>query len=114
MSVFVYDGDCGFCKRWVKRFERFTDLSVEFIPSEVAEKQFPEIPPSEFSRCVHFFDEGQHLTSAKAIFHVLSGGGWIAFKLINSFYDNCKLFRWVSEYGYKLIANHRLFLSRFM
>lgn len=32
--VLVYDGFCGFCRRWVERLERWGLTGVELIPSQ--------------------------------------------------------------------------------
>ena len=40
----VYDGDCHFCMRWIKRWQKTPGHAVEYAPLQKASPDFPEIP----------------------------------------------------------------------
>jgi len=42
--VLMYDGDCGFCRRWVGFARRWTHARVEYAPYQEAGARFPKIP----------------------------------------------------------------------
>src|SRR6266508_2798269 len=51
--LLLFDGDCGFCKRWVERWKSLTGHRVDFAPSQEAGPRFPEIAAAEFRRSLH-------------------------------------------------------------
>src|SRR5256885_10825247 len=45
----LFDGDCNFCKLWIKRWQQTTGDRVDFLPfqdPQIAE-HFPEIPRAD-------------------------------------------------------------------
>ena len=34
--LLVYDGDCGFCKLWIRRWQRTTGARVDYLPFQDA------------------------------------------------------------------------------
>ena len=78
-----YDGDCGFCHRWVRVFVkldrdgrafRFAPRKGETFRSLVDAQQREALPPS----ILVLTREGQILTRSSAVLHILEqlGGGW--------------------------------------
>jgi len=51
-AIVIYDGSCGFCKKWIARWRRITGDAVEYRSSAETGALFPEIPSSEFDRAV--------------------------------------------------------------
>jgi predicted DCC family thiol-disulfide oxidoreductase YuxK len=78
-----YDGDCGFCHRWVRvilkldrdgRAFRFAPRKGETFRSLVDAQRREALPPS----ILVLTREGQILTRSSAVLHILEqlGGGW--------------------------------------
>jgi predicted DCC family thiol-disulfide oxidoreductase YuxK len=84
-----YDGDCGFCHRWVRlvvkldhdgRAFRFAPRKGETFRSLVAPEQREALPPS----ILVLTREGRILTRSSAVLHILEqlGGGWRVMAII--------------------------------
>jgi len=109
--LLVYDGTCGFCKRWIARWRRDLGDRVEVAPSQEVASRFPEIPPSAFAEAVHLIEpDGTRSRGAEAVFRALAmapgHGAWLWA------YQTVPGFRAASEAGYRLVAGHRPFFSR--
>ncbi|MEP6767677.1 MAG: lipase maturation factor family protein [Acidobacteriota bacterium] len=106
----LFDGDCGFCRAWIARWKERTGDRVDYAPSQESEAEFPEIPPSDFTRSVQLvLPDGEVLSGAGAVAKTLDLAGtpwplWI--------YDHVPLAAPVSEAAYRLIAGHRAAASR--
>ena len=71
--LMVYDGDCGFCRRWVARWKRTTAGRVEVEPYQTAQERFPEIPLAQFKRAVQLIDpDGSVSSGAEAVIRSLA------------------------------------------
>lgn len=84
-----FDGDCGFCHRWVQlvvrldrdgRAFRFAPRKGETFRSLVAQERREALPPSILVLTTH----GQILTRSTAVLHILErlGGGWRAMAIV--------------------------------
>jgi len=109
--LLVYDGTCGFCKRWIARWERVLVGRVAYAPSQEVAPRFPEIPAAAFAEAVHLIEpDGTRSSGAEAVFRALAlapgRGGWLWA------YRNVPGFRALSEWCYRLIAGHRPFFTR--
>lgn len=109
--LFVYDGDCGFCRGWVERWRRRTGDRVVYAPFQEVAGRFPSIPIQAFRAQAHFIEpDGRVSPGAEAVFHALSyapRGGWLL-----SAYHRVPGFAAVSEAVYHWVAGHRPFLTR--
>ncbi len=105
-SLLIWDGDCGFCSRWVKRLLRWTHGRIEAEPSQTASDRFPEIEPEIFAKSVVLIDaNGQYYTGAKAC--LLAGHGiWLADKLYLIYRKSAMTAR-ILEWAYQFIARNR-------
>jgi predicted DCC family thiol-disulfide oxidoreductase YuxK len=104
--VLVYDGGCGFCRRWIERWRHATGERVEYAPSQYGAPRFPRIPPGRFARSVVLIEpDGRASDGAEAVFRALSyapdRGGWLAL------YKYLPLFAPASEAVYRFVARHR-------
>lgn len=103
----VYDGDCGFCKRWVGRWRHLTGDAVEYAPSQEAAKRFPKIPAEAFDRAVQFVDaDGAATEGAAAVFKALERAPW-PWRAFSAAYRRLPGFAAVSEALYGLVARNR-------
>lgn len=109
--LLAYDGTCGFCKRWIARWERVIGDRADFAPSQDVGFRFPEIPPSSFAEAVYLIEpDGRRSRGAEAVFRALAlvpgRNGWLWA------YRNIPGFKPLSEAGYRIVAGHRPFFSR--
>lgn len=107
--ILIYDGNCGFCKKWIARWQVLTADRVEYAPYQEAAECFPEIPREEFARAVKFVDQdGKIYSAAEAVFRLIQyqqeGGRWGLW-----LYKYFPGFSSVSEFVYRVIADHREF-----
>jgi predicted DCC family thiol-disulfide oxidoreductase YuxK/uncharacterized membrane protein YphA (DoxX/SURF4 family) len=111
--LLIFDGDCGFCRRWAARWQRATGDAVAYLPfqDDTAAKKYPEISREDFARSIHLLlPDGAVHTGADAVFRSLAAGGaerWLfwCYRKIPPFAD-------LTELVYEEVAAHRQFLSR--
>ena len=103
--LLIYDGACGFCQLWIKRWQRSIGAEVDFEPSQKVGDDFPEIAPQVFEKSVVLIDpSGKVYRGAEAVFKALAFGGRPRGYRC---YQGWGGFAWISERGYSLIANNR-------
>jgi len=104
----IFDGDCGFCRYWIGRWQGQTGSSVIYLPAadpSVA-RDFPELTPEEFAGAVYLIEtDGQVYYGAEAVFQLLSRHGSSRWPL--SVYLRIPAARWISEEVYQFVARHR-------
>jgi predicted DCC family thiol-disulfide oxidoreductase YuxK len=111
--LLIFDGDCGFCRRWVERWRLRTGDRVEYAPYQEVSGRLPQVEPRQFEAAVALVEpDGDIRFGAAAVCGLLSyspGGGWA---------------RWIyrtipgaaagAEAVYRLVANRRTQISRWM
>ncbi len=108
----MYDGDCSFCKMWVKKYQSFVGDNVKFEPYQNVALDFPEFRKREFESEVKLiFPNGTRLGGAEAVFALFSlrGGNYYIWNLL---YNKFPLVATASEFVYKLVARNRKIASR--
>lgn len=107
--LFVYDGECSFCRFWLAHWQRRTRGKVRYEPYQKAAAKFPGIPREEFARAAMFIESDRKVYSgAAAVFRLWtyrSGLGkiwWWAYRLIPPWAR-------ASEFVYGFVARHRPF-----
>jgi len=109
--LLLWDGDCGFCRRWVLRWRVRTAGRVDYAPYQIAAARFPEISLEAAAAAVHLVaPDGLVSVGAEAAFRALSyapGGGRLLWA-----YERVPGFSRVSEAAYRLVAARRTFFSR--
>lgn len=107
----LYDGDCGFCRRWVERWREITVDRVVYSASKEAGHHFPQVDPALYPQSVVFVDEaGAVFIGADAVFRALAtapGWAWPAW-----LYQHVPPFAALTERAYARVARHRLAFSR--
>lgn len=74
--LLIYDGDCGFCRRWVARWRRWTGDRVAYATAEEAAASHPEIPPERFREAVVLVEpDGRVSYAAEAVARSLAVRG---------------------------------------
>ena len=108
--VFIYDGDCGFCRLWIARWSPLTQEEVDYRPSQEVGENYPQISPEYFESSVYFVDsEGSFCSGAQAVFKALSyapNGKWLL-----RAYERVPGFAPVAEWGYRQVAGNRKIFS---
>jgi predicted DCC family thiol-disulfide oxidoreductase YuxK len=107
----LYDGACGFCRRWVERWREITGDRVTYAAWREAGHYFPQVDPAFYLTSVVFVDaSGNVFLGAEAVFRALATTrGWAAWLWL---YERVPLFRSVSDRVYAEVARHRLRFSR--
>jgi predicted DCC family thiol-disulfide oxidoreductase YuxK len=107
--LLVWDGDCGFCRAWIARWQRATGDRVEYATYQAVATQFPTIPLERFRRSVQLIEPGDRLSQgAEAVFRALAyaPGRGLPLRL----YRRLPFFAPASEALYWIVArNRRLF-----
>jgi predicted DCC family thiol-disulfide oxidoreductase YuxK len=108
--LLIFDGDCGFCRRWITRWQSMTGDRIIYAPYQEIGEQFPQISHQEFVTAVQLVDtDGQIFSGAEAVFRALAqvpGKGWGLW-----FYRHVPGFAPVSRAVYRFVAGHRYGLS---
>jgi predicted DCC family thiol-disulfide oxidoreductase YuxK len=107
----VFDGSCGFCRKWIERWRQLTGESVDYKPSSEAAPDFPEIPPAEFDRAVQLIRPDRTRVSAAEAVLELTAPHSIAARLGHSAYKKIPLFARATESAYAFVATHRVIFS---
>lgn len=108
----IYDGDCGFCTRWIHRWQRRTGDRIDYQPSQAPQlpARFPEIPRAELDAAVHLIVlDGSVYSGAEAVFRSLalaSRARWLL-----GWYQHSTAFAQLTEAAYRFVARHRRFFS---
>ncbi len=109
--VMVFDGDCGFCRGWIARWQQATGDRIEYVPYQEAAPRFPQVPAANFARAVHLIEpDGRVCAGAEAVLRSLVSipvGDWLL-----GLYLTVPLFARISEALYRLVADHRGFAER--
>jgi predicted DCC family thiol-disulfide oxidoreductase YuxK len=109
--LLIWDGECGFCRVWVERWQSLTGDRVEYATFQDAAPRFPAIARERFAAAVHLIEpDGRVSLAAEAVFRSLGyapgHGAWLWL------YRHVPLFAPVSEWCYRRVARHRpLFLK---
>ncbi|MDE2491002.1 MAG: lipase maturation factor family protein [Elusimicrobia bacterium] len=110
--VLVFDGDCGFCRLWIRRWKQTTGERVEYVPSQEARVRFPRLDPAALNEAVHLIEtDGTVRRGAEAVFRTLDAGGG-AGRVWLRLHRAVPPFRAASEAAYRLVAARRPLFSR--
>ena len=112
--LMVFDGDCHFCTRWIKRWQKTTGQAVDYAPLQQAAADFPEIPRSSFEREVKLIAaDGRVFGGAEAVFRSLNWGDHpgVLSKSALWMYQHVPGFAPLTETCYRFVAEHRTFFS---
>jgi predicted DCC family thiol-disulfide oxidoreductase YuxK len=104
--LLIYDGDCGFCRAWIARWQRSIGDRLEVAPYQQVAERFPDIPRQRFAHAVQLvMPDGERFEAAHAVFQslALAPGGGAPLAL----YRHVPLFAPISEALYRVVADHR-------
>jgi len=111
----IFDGQCGFCRIWVRYSQQLTGDAAEYTTSQEAASQYPQIPRENFSRSVQLLmPDGAIHSGALAVFSILALSPEMPWLLW--LYHHLPGFAVLSEAAYRVVAARRSFfyqLTRF-
>jgi predicted DCC family thiol-disulfide oxidoreductase YuxK len=102
----VFDGDCEFCRQWVRRWRGMTGDRVSYRPWQEVGHDYPEIGEGGFRARVWLIEpDGRARGGAGAVFrlHALAGDR----RWPDRLYSRVPAFARASEATYDLVARHR-------
>ena len=108
----VFDGDCNFCRVWIRRWQHTTEDRLDYLPFQDASitARFPEIPPEQLETAVHLVEsDGTVYTGAEAAFRALAHNPHEQWLL--DWYIHSPVFARTGERAYRFIASHRTLFS---
>ncbi len=109
--VLIYDGDCGFCRKWIARWQESTGDSVDYITSQQAAPLYPEIPSEDFDRSVQLvMPDGTRLSGAAAVLAITSPHQPLA-RALHGAYSRFQWIRSATEAAYAIVASNRRIFS---
>ena len=110
--LLIYDGDCNFCARWIRRWRGITGERVDYLPYQDPNVpgRFSELQREQLETSVHFVQtDGSVFTGAEAALRSLAENPrehWLL-----DWYVHSSIFARVSERLYRFVAEHRRFFS---
>lgn len=110
--LMFFDGDCAFCVRWIRRWQRYTGDRIDYAPSQdsVERAKFPELPDKIFDESVQLIQtDGKVFEGAEAVFRSLAIAGrqrWLLW-----LYEKIPGVAALTEWAYRFVARHRTFFS---
>ncbi len=111
--VMLFDGDCGFCRLWIRRWKQTTGEAVDYISFQqaIADELYPELAREQLGAAVHFVDaDGAVYQGAEAVFRSLathpSRGAALRWYLGFPWWARA------TESAYRFVAGHRSLFSR--
>ena len=93
------------------RWRNLTGDAIDYEPSQRVAEKLPQVPREEFGRAVFFAEpDGRVTRAAEAVFRSLALAGQKRYLLW--MYQKLPPFRWVTEFGYGVIARNRNFIDK--
>ena len=66
--LLIFDGNCGFCRKWVDYGRQITGDRVRYAPASEVASEYPQIPPEAFARAVQVvLPDGEVLEGKSAV-----------------------------------------------
>ncbi|OGQ34564.1 MAG: hypothetical protein A3F16_03600 [Deltaproteobacteria bacterium RIFCSPHIGHO2_12_FULL_43_9] len=110
VPVMLYDGDCGFCQKWIKKWDKITIGKVVYLPYQEHLGSYPQITKKACQEAVQLIMPDKTVYSgAHAALKALSLAG--KYKILLWKYEHIPLFGPFCEFVYRQIARHRTNLS---
>ena len=102
----IFDGDCTFCRRWVRRYWNIKHDGIAFASYQNAASQFPAISDDDFRESLHVIEpDGTVRTKAGACWRVLQLTTLRSWPLW--LHEHVPPVRWVGDLGYRWVTRHR-------
>ena len=111
--LFVFDADCDFCIRWIRRWQETTREKIDVASFQsVGERFAQDIQIECFSTAVHLIEtDGTIHSGAEAVFRMLSYGSRTGSGFGLWCYDHVPGLAGAARYGYRFVAGRRALAS---
>ncbi len=107
---FIFDGECGVCRFWMRRWRAKVGDRVEFKPFQEVHEEYPDIPLESFRHSAKLIEaDGAVHHAAASIFRLVSYHS--RFGITDKLYRHFPPFRFITEKGYRLTAGNRPIFS---
>jgi predicted DCC family thiol-disulfide oxidoreductase YuxK len=114
--VVLWDGECGFCRRWIDHWKDRVPDEVGFVPfQDVAGARLHEwgIDEVDLEEAMHFVDaNGRTFRGAEAVFELLRGAEDLRYRVAAALYRHVEAFRLLADAAYRFVANRRVLAAR--
>lgn len=105
----LWDGECGFCSKWIRRWQKATGDAVVYHRYQDVLSEFPQVREEECENAVQLvLPDGRVLSAAYAVLQSLAIGGRA--KWLLALYEHSRVFRWCTEKFYRFVATNRSWL----
>jgi predicted DCC family thiol-disulfide oxidoreductase YuxK len=104
--LFIFDGDCGFCRKWAAWLEQRVGTAVEFVPFQALDDlaRFG-LTVEDVQTASYLFDDGRAYRGGRGIARALVHGRSV-WRLVGMVLDLPGV-RLVSAVAYRFIARNR-------
>lgn len=105
----LWDGECGFCARWIRRWQKITGDAVVYYPYQEVLSEFPQVSEADCKAAVQLIlPDGRVLSAAHAVLQSLAVAGRA--KRLLALYERSRLFRKWADAAYRFVAVNRNWL----
>lgn len=113
LPLVLYDGECGFCTASMRRWIIAGNGRLEFSAVQNGEGVTYGFPPDRAMGAVHLIEvDGRIRRGAEAVFRMMALCGNFSGNVAWSIYQRAALFRILSDWGYRRVAERRMALSK--
>src|SRR3989338_6215107 len=103
IPVMLYDGDCGFCRWLIERWQHVTKKYIRYEPYQRIISDFPQLTEEQCRTAVQLIlPDDSVFSGAHAMFKALALSGKAAYFLWA--YDHIPFFGRISEMVYQYVA----------
>lgn len=109
--LLIFDGDCGFCRRWIAYWQSLTGDRVDYAPYQEVGSRYPGIPTERFQSSVQLVEpDGRISGGADAVFRTLATRPKL--RWLHWAYRKIPGVARLTEAAYRLVASNRIPFSR--
>lgn len=113
LPLVIYDGECGFCTASMRRWIIAGIGRLEFSAVQDGEGEAYGFPPDRPMGAVHLIEvDGRIRRGAEAVFRMMALCGSLAGNVAWRMYQRVTVFRILSDWGYRRVAERRAALSK--
>ena len=107
----VWDGECGFCKYWITRWQNFTKNKVLYEPYQTASLHFEDVEIHHFKEASRLIEtDGRIFSGPRSAYRTFTYGSKWAF--LDRWYENNSFFSKLSDKLYDQVAKNRNFFFK--
>ena len=110
-TLMIWDGDCGFCRYWITRWQKFTDEKIEYQPYQSVAKNIPDIAIIHFKRASRLIEtDGRVYSGPRSAYRSFTYGSKWGF--LDRWYEKSSIFQSLSDRLYNWVVKNRHLMFR--